>query len=332
MRRSAILAAAAIVLGGGILAAKSFAGRPADAATRELASKIDAALEAGWREAGLVPAPAAPDLAFARRLSLDLLGTVPSLAEIRGFESEPEESRRERLIERVFSDPRFDEALAERLARIVVGAGKKQDDLFYRRRRFVDWLKGEVAKRRPWDDLVRELIAAEGTSTGAPAVNFVLASSDNNMVDPVKLAGRTARAFLGVRLDCAQCHDAPFSHWKQHEFEELSAFFARAKRGGPILFERSEGEYELHDRKDGKPRHEEPLLRASDREPSLGLAHGERARRAGGRARSGEGRVSEDPRAPRGRSPRERLRPHAHDPCDRLDARLRARFFSPEGP
>jgi hypothetical protein len=247
--------AGALVLGAG-LTGTSLAGRPgappSDGA--DLAAAIDAALERAWKRDGLAPAATVSDLAFQRRLWLDLLGTLPSLEEIRDLEREPEAGRKARLVTRALADARFGETLAERLAKIAVGAGKKPDDLFYRRRRFVEWLRDQVNERRGWDEIVRELIASEGFSTGAPAVNFVLAQD----ADPAKLAGRTARAFLGVRIDCAQCHDHPFAPWKQGDFEGIAAFFARTARKGPFLHEESHGDYDIEDRKDGTFRRVEP--------------------------------------------------------------------------
>jgi hypothetical protein len=241
---------AAVLLSCLVLDGSAFAGRPgaADLAPA-LTRRIDAAIDDAWRAEAVTPAPPATDLELYRRMSLDLLGTIPSLEEIRAFEAEPEAGRRERLVSRLMADPRFHEAFAERLARIVVGAGKKQDDLFYRRRRFVQWLEDQTARHRPWDDIVRELVGAEGISVDGPA-NFVIAGN----ADPAVLAARTARAFLGVRLDCAQCHDHPFTSWKQADFEGLAAFFGRIHRQGPVVSEKTDAEYTLEDRKSGKSR------------------------------------------------------------------------------
>lgn len=218
--------------------------RALPAAVREaapLASRIDVALEALWRAEGVTPVEPVDDLAFARRLWLDLLGTIPSLEEVRELERRPAEGRRAWLVDRALADPRFPHAFAERLVRVIVGDDSKVDDLLYRRRRLVAWLAGELARHRPWDAIVRELIAAEGISTGAPAVNFVLAQEK----DPVKLAARTTRAFLGVRIDCAQCHDHPFAAWKQEEFHGLAAFFARVEQDLSGVSEGGKGEYYL---------------------------------------------------------------------------------------
>jgi hypothetical protein len=240
----------------GLLAGTSLADRPRPDRSLELAPKIDAALEAAWKKQGAHATEPASDLELLRRMTLDLLGTVPSLEEIRAFEAEPaSDAKRARLPARLMADPRFQAAFAERLARITVGKGKKQDDLFYRRRRYVEWLKDQIARHRPWDEIVREILAAEGVSVDGPA-NFVIAAD----CDPAKLAARTARAFLGIRLDCAQCHDHPFADWKQKDFEGLAAFFARTERKGPVVVEKSDGEYTLEDRKLGKERTVEPRV------------------------------------------------------------------------
>lgn len=248
MKRSAKVV---LVLGAGLLlAGTSFGARPRhDPRAAALAKKIDAALDDGWAQDGVTPVSPATDLELLRRTTLDLLGTIPSLEEVRAFEADKPEGRRERLVARLMADPRFQSAFAERLARITVGPGKKPDDLFYRRRRYVEWLSDQVARHRPWDDIVREIVGAEGVTVDGPA-NFVVAAD----VDPAKLAARTSRAFLGIRLDCAQCHDHPFTDWKQKDFEGLAAFFARAHRKGPLVVESNDGDYKLEDRKTGKER------------------------------------------------------------------------------
>ncbi len=233
-----------------LLAGTSLAARPKrDPRSLELARRIDFALEEAWKHEGVTPVEPATDLELLRRMTLDLLGTVPSLEEIRAFEKEKPEGRRERLVERLMADSRFQWAFAERLARITVGPGRKPDDLFYRRRRFVAWLKDQIAKHRPWDDVVREIVGAEGVTVDGPA-NFVVSAD----VDPSKLAARTSRAFLGIRLDCAQCHDHPFSDWKQKDFEGLAAYFGRAHRKGPLVVESGDGDYKLQDMKTGQER------------------------------------------------------------------------------
>jgi hypothetical protein len=99
--------------------------------------------------------------------------------------------------------------------------------------------------------MVRDLIASEGLWTDKPATNFIsvtIQPDNKNQPDPVRLAGRVTRAFLGLRLDCAQCHNHPFAEWKQTDFQALSAFFGQTHLGFTGVYD-GPGEYELKDKK-----------------------------------------------------------------------------------
>jgi hypothetical protein len=195
-----------------------------------------------WRAANLSPAPAADDLTLARRLSLALVGTAPSLEEIRALEAVPHEQRLEWWTSHLLEDRRFADYWAERLARIYVGNDMGPFILF-RRRRFTLWLSDELYDRTPYDQIVQRLIAEEGIWTGKPAANFITATAkqdDENQPDPIRLAGRTARAFLGMRIDCLQCHDDKLGNilvgspgnihdGTQADFHQLAAFFGQAR-------------------------------------------------------------------------------------------------------
>ncbi|MEW6302996.1 MAG: DUF1549 domain-containing protein [Verrucomicrobiota bacterium] len=194
--------------------------------------KVDAVYEQAWAGAKLQPAPRASDLAIARRLSLGLMGTVPSLPEIRAFEAQPQEQRLDWWLSVILEDRGFSDFVAERLARAYVGV-ENGPFLVYRRHRLVEWLSDEVQQNRPYDQLVRSLIDAEGVWTSQPEANFITVSVQQNMdkkgPDEIKLAARVTRAFLGVRIDCMQCHDDKFGdHWKQQDFHQLAAFFGHA--------------------------------------------------------------------------------------------------------
>jgi hypothetical protein len=190
--------------------------------------KLDAALETQWKAAGISPPAEVEPLLVLRRLSLGLLGTVPSLEEVRAFEADQRADRLERWVAARLSDPRHHRYFAERLARAFVGT-HRGSFIVYRRDLFVDWLELQLAQRRPYDALVKELIAGQGLWTGSPATNFVTAGAVEGQIDPDMLAAKTARAFMGVRMDCAQCHDHPFAEWKQTDFQRLSSFYAGEK-------------------------------------------------------------------------------------------------------
>ena len=120
----------------------------------------------------------------------------------------------------ILQDRRFADNFAERFARAFVGT-EDGPFILYRRRRFVAWLGEQFAQNRPYDQIVRELIAAEGLWTDKPATNFVSVTvqpDNKNQPDPVRLAGRVTRAFLGLRLDCAQCHNHPLRRMETVRF------------------------------------------------------------------------------------------------------------------
>jgi hypothetical protein len=199
-----------------------------DDAARKIVERVDHFFEQRWREADVIPAAAADDLQILRRLSLALHGTVPSLEELRRFESDRGSDRLERWTWQLVRDRRFADYFAARMARSLVGAEQGQFILF-RRDRFTNWLADQIDQDRPYDDVVREMIANEGLWTGRPATNFITQAVADGNLDANKLAGRTARAFLGQRIDCAQCHDHPFAEWKQRQFEGLAACFGQAR-------------------------------------------------------------------------------------------------------
>ncbi len=209
---------------------------------KSVVSRIDQSFADDWKSKGIEEAPTADSLIVARRISLGLMGTVPSLEEIRVLQSLPEQQRIPWWLEHVFSDRRYADFVAERLARGYVGT-KGGQFVLYRRRRFVTWLSDQLTANRPYDDLVRDLVAGTGIWTDKPAVNFVTVTLDNNdeqQPDPVLLAGKTARAFLGMRIDCLQCHDDRLGNTtigppgsardgQQQDFHQLAAFFSEAQ-------------------------------------------------------------------------------------------------------
>ena len=221
-----------------------------EAGFRRTVDRVDAAFQQNWADEGLRTAEPADDLQVARRLSLGLMGTVPSLEEIRQFESLRAEERLTWWIEHLLQDARHHDYFAERLARSYVGT-EDGPFLLYRRRRFTTWLADEVAHNRPYDATVRAMIAGRGLWTDNPATNFVSVTSQpamGNQPDPVRLAGRVTRAFLGLRIDCAQCHNHPFAAWKQDDFESLSAFFGQTHVGFAGVQD-GPGEHQIDDRK-----------------------------------------------------------------------------------
>ncbi|QDU98391.1 DUF1553 domain-containing protein [Lignipirellula cremea] len=254
--KNALLAAVCLIAVGslafGLLPAdrkerpRSFSpGRLTRADFGAVVQQIDDQFADRWKTAGLQAAARADDLTIARRLSLGLTGTIPSLEEIRELENTPAGQRMEWWVSHLLEDRRYADFVAERLARAFVGV----DDgafLVYRRRRFVTWLSDRLFENDlRYDQLVRKLIAGEGLWTDSPQVNFLTVALDQNnknQPDPIRLGGRTVRAFLGMRIDCLQCHDefrldgatgfpGPDGEERegtQRDFHRLAAYFGQA--------------------------------------------------------------------------------------------------------
>lgn len=211
---------------------------------------VNASIRDGWTD--LQPAPPAEDLVIARRIALALTGRIPSVQDIRLFEARKDPHRLDWWVDTLLSDRRSADYLAERWARAFVG-NEDGPFLIFRRRKFVAWLSEQFQQNRPFDEIVRELIASQGLWTDKPATNFLTVTAmqeKKNQPNPERLAGRVARAVLGVRIDCAQCHNHPFEKWKQGDFQGLAAFFGQTYQGFSGIYD-ADREYTLEDRKTG---------------------------------------------------------------------------------
>jgi len=194
---------------------------------------------------GIAHADPADWLTVCRRVSLAMVGSGVSLEEIRELESLPVGERVATHLENLLTDDRFHHYFSERFTRAYVGADEGPF-LVYRRRRFRIWLAEQFAAGRPYDQIVRDLVTAEGLWTNRPEVNFVTVTLDSNeegKADPIRLASRTARAFLGLRIDCLQCHDDFLGNVSlggvdnirggtQQDFHQLAAFYSSTNVNG----------------------------------------------------------------------------------------------------
>lgn len=210
----------------------------------DIVQKLNAEFNSTWTSLRLPHAPPAAPKTIIRRMSLALTGTVPSLAELRHLDKVPADQQVEWWLSYLLEDARYRDYFSERFARAFVGTDDGQL-IVYRRFRFKKWLAQELEKQTPYDQIVRELVADTGFSTAKPAVNFLtsaIVNDEGNRIDTIKLAGRTARAFLGMRIDCLQCHDDKLGNiWlgdpdnpvdgKQSDFHQLVAFYASAQFG-----------------------------------------------------------------------------------------------------
>jgi hypothetical protein len=194
----------------------------------QAARKVNADFEQSWAQKQIQPTAEADNLTLMRRLSLALTGSIPSLQEIRTLEPMQGVDITQWWLTQLFADRRASDYLAERLVRVYVGI-ETGPFLIYRRRRLVEWLSEALQKNQPYDQIARALIDAKGVWTTSPEVNFISVTNvDKKGPDEAKLAARVSRAFLGVQMDCVQCHDGKLgSPWQQTDFHKLAAYFGQ---------------------------------------------------------------------------------------------------------
>jgi hypothetical protein len=170
----------------------------------------------------VLPSEPASDADFLRRIYIDLVGTLPTSAEARAFLSDEHPQHRERLVDALLKRPEYATYWALRwadLLRVDRGAlGSKEAYAYYR------WIRSSVAMNKPVDQFARELLTAEGPVAEAPQASLFKA-----IQDPGKQASAISQVFLGIRIECAECHHHPFDRWSQADYHSMTAFFKQLK-------------------------------------------------------------------------------------------------------
>lgn len=204
------------------------AARAASVAERRaMAAQIDRRIAERLTAAGATAAPLADDSEFLRRLALDLTGVTPRVSEVREFLADDRADKRERWIERLTESPAHANHLANRWRELLLpeGAELERPD---QAAGVQNWLRKQFTDNVRYDRFVSEFLVAREGSAAGPALFYTSLE-----LKPEKLAASTARIFLGLQIECAECHHHPFDHWKQEQFWGYAAFFARLRRPGP---------------------------------------------------------------------------------------------------
>jgi len=182
---------------------------------------IDGQVRAKWAAEKLTPAKPATDAEFLRRVTIDLVGSIPSYEETIAFLESKEPTKREKLVDRLLEDPRHAQQQADTWDMILFGRFPPGNDAD-KRLGFQAWLRTQFEKNVPYDELARTILKAEGLSTDGPAMYYVQYKNA-----PEDATESITQQFLGVQLQCARCHDHPFEEWKQLDFYGMAAFLAR---------------------------------------------------------------------------------------------------------
>jgi hypothetical protein len=226
--------------------------RPGAKTTFALASKqpiIDGPIADKWNQLNLSPSPGASDSSFHRRAYLDIIGRLPTPDETRAFLRDAHANKREQLIDRLLARPEYGDFWANKWADLLrpnpyhVGIKATLN--------YDAWIREQFHRNVPYDQFVRELLTSQGSTFENGATVFY-----RNRREPAELATMVSQLFLGVRLDCAKCHQHPSERWSQKDFYSFAAYFSRiGRKGVGISAPISGGEETVFVQKSGQVKH-----------------------------------------------------------------------------
>jgi len=203
---------------------------------------IDAHINAKLEKMKILPSEECTDAEFVRRLYLDLTGLTPTAMQARAFveDQAPSQEKREKLIEKLLGGNDFVDFWSNKWADLLQCNSKTlgEEGVWV----FREWIREAIAQNMPYDQFVRTLITAEGSSLDNPPVNYM-----RTLRETGKITEDVSQTFLGVRFSCNKCHDHPFERWTQNQYYELGAFFARvafkpgARPGEEIVYDNFRG-------------------------------------------------------------------------------------------
>jgi hypothetical protein len=198
-------------------------------------STVNAQLAQGWKESHLSESAPANDREFCRRLFLDVLGRIPTSQELHQYAVDKQPDRKQRLVQRLLYDESYTEDYATHWSTVwtnlLIGRPDDDDqDPLVDRAGLAQYLHESFAYNKPYDRLVYELVAARGTNRpGSPAFNGAVNFLSGKLADGATQAtAQTAKLFLGLQVQCTQCHNHPFNEWKQDQFWQFNSFFRQA--------------------------------------------------------------------------------------------------------
>ncbi len=196
---------------------------------RLVASPFDRLLLRQWRRLGVVPSAPADDATFLRRATIDICGSLPTSGEVSDYLADTRSDKRARLIDRLLDRPEYASYFTLKWADILQnrGAGYSTSKQRAGTTLFAAWIRDSLAANKPYDRFVSEILTASGSQNeNPPAIWYRTVRKSPEYVESV------AQAFLGVRVQCAQCHHHPTERWSQSDYFGLAAVFSRVGRKG----------------------------------------------------------------------------------------------------
>ena len=199
---------------------------------------VDELVFANLGRLGIPPSPPCDDATFLRRVSLDVTGSLPGAEAAREFLESTAADKRDVLVETLLRSPEYADFFANKWTALLKNRRDDASDMVSNFA-FHAWVRDGLLANKRYDQLVRELLGATGTVVSSPPVAWY-----KRVKDPKEQIEDVAQLFLGVRMQCAQCHHHPFERWSQDDYYGLAAFFSQVGRkpsgvrGEDLIFHR----------------------------------------------------------------------------------------------
>jgi hypothetical protein len=207
------------------------------------ANYIDEAIYAKLKKLRLAPSALCDDNTFLRRATLDITGALPKPEEAEAFAKDQSPGKRDALVDQLLARKEFADLWVMKLAELL--EIRSRDNRVYPKAAvlYFEWLRDQMLAGIPLDRIVQSLLTASESNFRNPAANYYQMEPDT-----LKLAENTAQVFMGMRIQCAQCHNHPFDRWTMNDYYGFAAFFSRIGRKPgddpreSVLFDRNDGE------------------------------------------------------------------------------------------
>ncbi len=172
----------------------------------------------------ILPSELCTDEEFLRRVTIDIIGKLPTEEEYFAFIADNTPDKRSQLIDRLLERKEFSEIWAMKWAQLLLV--KSDNQVSYKAAfQYASWLTNQLAQEKPIDQIVREMVASNGGVFEQPATNFYQVERDT-----LKTAENVAQVFMGIRTQCAQCHNHPFDRWTMNDYYGFASFFSQIGR------------------------------------------------------------------------------------------------------
>lgn len=177
------------------------------------------------------PSELSVDAEFVRRSALDAIGRLPTPDEVRAFLADSRVDKRAQWIESLLSRPEFVDFWTLQLGDLLQNRKERDHDVRGTKgvRAFHEWLREQVVRNRPWDELARDVLTAEGKTSDKPAIGYYVVTVGERQAEQSEVVASVAQSFLGTRIGCAQCHNHPLEKYTQDDYYHFAAYFSRLK-------------------------------------------------------------------------------------------------------